>query len=71
MVVGFIILIGLVVYLIISIVVIYLGIRYARKKNIPGWKGGVLTAVVMFLLMFWDFIPFHVELHPKLTHLAL
>ncbi|MBW9265811.1 MAG: hypothetical protein K1563_18570 [Candidatus Thiodiazotropha sp. (ex. Lucinisca nassula)] len=60
MVVGFIILIGLVVYLIISLVVVFLGVRYARKKGIPGWKGGALAAVVMYLLMFWDFIPFHV-----------
>ncbi|MCU7920928.1 MAG: hypothetical protein KZQ95_21610 [Candidatus Thiodiazotropha sp. (ex Epidulcina cf. delphinae)] len=60
MVVGFIILTGLIVYLIISIVMIFFGVRYARKKGIPGWKGGVLTAVVMYLLMFWDFIPFHV-----------
>ncbi|MBW9265809.1 MAG: hypothetical protein K1563_20300 [Candidatus Thiodiazotropha sp. (ex. Lucinisca nassula)] len=60
MVVGFIILIGLIVYLVISAVMIFLGVRYARKKGIPGWKGGVITAVVMYLLMFWDFIPFHV-----------
>jgi hypothetical protein len=60
LVVGFIILIGLVVYLIISLIVIYLGVRYARKKSIPGWKGGVLAAIVMYLLMFWDFIPFHI-----------
>lgn len=60
MVVGFIILAGLIVYLIISIVIIFYGIRYAKKRGIPGWKGGVITAVVMYLLMFWDFIPFHV-----------
>ncbi|MCU7873336.1 MAG: hypothetical protein KZQ91_11375 [Candidatus Thiodiazotropha sp. (ex Lucinoma borealis)] len=60
MVVGFIILAGLIVYLIISIVIIFYGIRYAKKRGIPGWKGGMITAVVMYLLMFWDFIPFHV-----------
>ncbi|MEW8203423.1 MAG: hypothetical protein AB2653_14375 [Candidatus Thiodiazotropha endolucinida] len=60
MVVGFIIIAGLIVYLIISLVVVFLGVRYARKKGIHGWKGGVLAAVVMYLLMFWDFIPFHI-----------
>ncbi|MCM8922413.1 MAG: hypothetical protein LC540_20540, partial [Candidatus Thiodiazotropha sp.] len=51
---------GLIVYLIISIVMIIFGVRHARKKGFPGWKGGVLAAVVMYLLMFWDFIPFHI-----------
>lgn len=32
MVVGFIIIAGLIVYLIISLVVVFLGVRYARKK---------------------------------------
>lgn len=60
MVVGFIILAGLIVYLIISIVMIIIGVRHARKKGFPGWKGGVLAAVVMYLLIFWDLIPFHI-----------
>ncbi|MEW8350916.1 MAG: hypothetical protein AB2689_07385 [Candidatus Thiodiazotropha taylori] len=60
MVVGFIILIGLVVYLIISIAMIYFGIRYARKKGKPGWKGGLLAAIAMYLIVLWDFIPFHI-----------
>ncbi|MCG8015398.1 MAG: hypothetical protein JAY97_04210 [Candidatus Thiodiazotropha sp. 'RUGA'] len=60
MVVGFIILIGLVVYLILSIVMIFFGVRYARKKGKPGWKGGLLAAIGMYLVMFWDFIPFHI-----------
>ncbi len=40
MVVGFIILAGLIVYLIISLVVIFLGVRYARKKRHPRLEGG-------------------------------
>ncbi|MBV2090538.1 MAG: hypothetical protein KUF72_06580 [Candidatus Thiodiazotropha sp. (ex Ctena orbiculata)] len=60
MVVGFIILIGLVVYLIISIAMIYFGIRYARKKGKPGWKGVQLAAIAMYLIVLWDFIHFHI-----------
>ncbi|MCU7890861.1 MAG: hypothetical protein KZQ78_04275 [Candidatus Thiodiazotropha sp. (ex Ustalcina ferruginea)] len=57
MVVGFIILAGLIVYLILSIVMIFFGVRYARKRGIPGWKGGLLTTVIMYLILFWDWIP--------------
>ncbi|MBT3092708.1 MAG: hypothetical protein JAZ02_11385 [Candidatus Thiodiazotropha endolucinida] len=60
MVVGFIILIGLIVYLIISALIIFLSVRYARKKGIPGWKGGMLAAIVMYLVLFWDLIPMRV-----------
>lgn len=52
MVVGFIILTGLIVYLIISIVMIFFGVRYARKNGIPGWKGGVSVTVHYVLTPF-------------------
>jgi hypothetical protein len=60
MVIGLIILAGLIVYLIISLVMIYFGVQIARTIKKPGWKGGILAATVMYLLMFWDLIPFHV-----------
>ncbi|MCG7926930.1 MAG: TIGR04086 family membrane protein [Candidatus Thiodiazotropha taylori] len=60
MVIGLIILTGLIAYLIISIVIIYLGVQIAKRVKKPGWKIGVLTAMVMYLLLFWDLIPFHV-----------
>jgi hypothetical protein len=39
---------------------IYFGVLIARSIKKPGWKGGILVAIVMYLLMFWDLIPFHV-----------
>jgi hypothetical protein len=39
---------------------IYFGVQIARTIKKPGWKGGVLAAIVMYLLLFWDLIPFHV-----------
>ncbi|MCG7995264.1 MAG: hypothetical protein JAZ06_07575 [Candidatus Thiodiazotropha taylori] len=60
MVVGFIVFIGLVVYLILSIIVILIGVRYARKKGKSSWKYGLFAAIAMYLVMFWDFIPIHI-----------
>ena len=57
MVVGFIMLAGLLLYLIVSIILILFGASIAREQGKPGWKGGLLIAVIMYLILFWDWIP--------------
>lgn len=46
-----------VVYLFISVWLIKLAMRQAIKRGIAKWKWGVPTALVMYLLIFWDHIP--------------
>ena len=60
MVAGFIILGGLIIYLIISLLAVWLGIRVAKERGRAGWKGGLFMSVVMYLILFWDLIPFRV-----------
>ena len=57
MVIGFIMLAGLTIYLIISLILITIGVKAARNRGKPGWKGGLLVAVIMYLILFWDWIP--------------
>ncbi|WP_260294242.1 hypothetical protein [Sedimenticola hydrogenitrophicus] len=57
MVVGFLVLGGLIIYLILTLILVWLGIRVARERGKSGWKGAVPVLVVMYLLMFWDLIP--------------
>lgn len=57
MVVGFLVLGGLVIYLILTLILVWLGIRVARERGKSGWKGAVTVLMVMYLLMFWDLIP--------------
>lgn len=57
MVVGFYIIIGLIVYSILSIIVVVIGVTVARKHGKSGWKAGALMAVLMYLILFWDLIP--------------
>lgn len=57
MVVGFIMLAGLLLYLIVSIILILFGASIAREQGKPGWKGGLLMALIMYLILFWDWIP--------------
>jgi hypothetical protein len=44
-------------YLVISGLVIWLAARWARKHNRKGWVWGGLAALVMYNLVFWDWIP--------------
>ena len=44
-------------YLLISMYVVRLAVRKARRRGIAGWKWGVPAALVMYLLVFWDHIP--------------
>jgi hypothetical protein len=57
---GIIIIGGLIIYLIISLLAIWLGISVAKEQGKPGWKGGLFMATVMYMILFWDQIPFHV-----------
>lgn len=45
------------VYLGISILAVFLAGRFARKHEIAGWKLGVPTGLIMFLFLFWDYVP--------------
>jgi len=59
MIVGFVILGGFIIYLIVSILIIVLSARVAQKRGKSGWKGALIASVVMYLLLFWDQIPTH------------
>ncbi|MCU7805081.1 MAG: hypothetical protein KZQ96_17980 [Candidatus Thiodiazotropha sp. (ex Lucinoma borealis)] len=60
MVVGFITLAGLIVYLILSVSMIFFSVWYAKKRGMQGWKGGLIATVIMYLILFWDWIPMRV-----------
>ncbi|WP_260294245.1 hypothetical protein [Sedimenticola hydrogenitrophicus] len=60
MVVGFLVLGGLIIYLILTLILVWVGVRVARERGKPAWKGGVPVLVVMYLLLFWDWIPLRV-----------
>lgn len=60
MVVGFFVFAGLAVYCIITLLLIALGVAVARERGKPGWKGGLIVAVVMYMILFWDLIPMRV-----------
>lgn len=53
--------------MIISLLLILLGVKIARANGKPGWKGGVIVAVIMYLILFWDWIPTLVT-HKYLCH---
>jgi hypothetical protein len=44
-------------YLIVSVLFVYGIVKFARRKGFKPWLLGVLAALVMYLLVFWDFIP--------------
>lgn len=44
-------------YLIISLVVVLLAARAAKKKGRSPWRWGGAAALVLYLLVFWDHIP--------------
>jgi hypothetical protein len=46
-----------VVYLFISVWLVKLAMRQAKKRGIAKWKWGVPAGFVMYLLVFWDHIP--------------
>jgi len=57
---GLIVLLVFGLYLLISVGVIYIAVRIAKKNDITAWKLGMPVALVMYLLVFWDQIPVYV-----------
>jgi len=57
MVIGLPIVFGLLVYLLISLGIVIWVTRHARRQGRSGWKKGLLAVLVMYLLVFWDWIP--------------
>lgn len=60
MIVGLIVLVGLILYLILTLVLVIANARSARKEGKSGWVRGSVVLVFMYLLLFWDWIPVHV-----------
>ncbi len=54
---GFVILMVMGAYLLISIAVVAWVVTYAQKHNRRGWLWGLMAAFVMYNLVFWDWIP--------------
>lgn len=46
-----------VVYSLISFVLIRLSYRYAKRRFNRGWLGGFVAFIVMYNLIFWDWVP--------------
>lgn len=44
-------------YLLVSVVVVIVAARQARKRGRSAWRWGGLVALAMYLLVFWDHIP--------------
>lgn len=54
---GLVVLAILAVYLLVSGIVVWLASRWAKKHNRRPWVWGGLAALVMYNLVFWDWIP--------------
>lgn len=61
--IGLIVLFVFGVYLTVSALVIFWAARFAKKKGRSPWLGGILAALVMYNLVFWDFIPVLINHH--------
>lgn len=54
---GLVVLGVLALYFLLSIAVVAVVVRQARKRGHSAWRWGVLAALAMYLLVFWDHIP--------------
>jgi len=54
---GLVILGAIALYLIVSLVVVVLAAKVAKKQGRSPWRWGGAAALVMYLLVFWDHIP--------------
>ena len=54
---GVVILGAIALYLILSLVVVVLAARAAKKRGKSPWRWGGAAALVMFLIPFWDWLP--------------
>ncbi len=57
MIIGIAIFIGLGLYLLVSLIVVWLFVRAANRRGKSAWLWGSMAALVMYLLVFWDWIP--------------
>ncbi len=62
MIVGLIVLVGLILYLILTLVLVIANVRSARKEGKSGWVRGSVVLGFMYLLLFWDWIPVRVAI---------
>ncbi|MCG7977902.1 MAG: hypothetical protein N0E58_07160 [Candidatus Thiodiazotropha endolucinida] len=46
-------------HFLLSIWVVNLAVKKARKRSKPGWHYGVPAGIAMFLVLYWDLIPTH------------
>ncbi len=65
--IGLIVLFVVGVYLAISVLVVLWAIRFAKRKGRSPWLGGILAALFMYLLVFWDYIPTKIMFHHYCT----
>jgi len=54
---GLMVFLALGVYLAVSVWVVWLSARWAKKRGRRGWVWGGVAAFVMYNLVFWDWIP--------------
>lgn len=54
---GLVIIPAMLLYLLISVAVVLLAIRYARKSGRSAKRWGWVAALVMYLIPFWDWLP--------------
>ncbi|MCU7854069.1 MAG: hypothetical protein KZQ80_17880 [Candidatus Thiodiazotropha sp. (ex Monitilora ramsayi)] len=52
--------VGLAIYLVLSIIAIYIGVKIAQARGVARWKGALVMALIMYLALFWDQMPTHV-----------
>ena len=55
--IGLLFIVAAVVYLVITIVVIRLAVRWAKRRGRRPVLWGIVAAFIMYNLVFWDFIP--------------
>ncbi len=54
---GLVVLLLIGAYLLVSALVVWLAARWAKKRGRRGWVWGGVAALVMYNLVFWDWIP--------------
>ena len=64
----FLVIIG--IYLIISLIAVVIRVKQARKRGYKGWQGGLVTAFIMYNVIFWDLIPVYAVHSWQCTHNA-
>ncbi len=68
MIIGIAIFIGLGLYLLVSLMVVWRSVRAAKRRGKSGWLWGSIAATVMYLLVFWDWIPTRIMYRNYCSH---